>query len=115
MQTELNKEVKVKKEKIESPWTVAFKRLKKNKLALGGLFILLVLVLISILGPMLYPHDHLTIDLVRTNQPPSAQHWLGTYVRGKIFTFNRYSCGRNFYNYRNNFGDISRILWRIYR
>ena len=76
MQTELNKEVKVKKEKIESPWTVAFKRLKKNKLALGGLFILLVLVLISILGPMLYPHDHLTIDLVRTNQPPSAQHWL---------------------------------------
>ena len=50
MQTELNKEVKVKKEKIESPWTVAFKRLKKNKLALGGLFILLVLVLISIFG-----------------------------------------------------------------
>ena len=46
MQTELNKEVKVKKEKIESPWTVAFKRLKKNKLALCGLFIFLVLVLI---------------------------------------------------------------------
>ena len=83
MQTELNKEVKVKKEKIESPWTVAFKRLKKNKLALGGLFILLVLVLISILGPMLYPHDHLTIDLVRTNQPPSAQHWLGTDESGR--------------------------------
>lgn len=83
MQTELNKEVKVKKEKIESPWTVAFKRLKKNKLALGGLFILLVLVLISIVGPMLYPHDHLTIDLVRTNQPPSAQHWLGTDESGR--------------------------------
>ncbi len=29
MQTELNKKVEVKKEKIESPWTVAFKRLKK--------------------------------------------------------------------------------------
>ncbi|MDZ5255078.1 oligopeptide ABC transporter permease [Clostridium sp. LIBA-8841] len=83
MQTELNKKVKIKKEKIESPWTVAFKRLKKNKLALSGLFILLILVAIAIFGPMLYPHDHLTIDLLKTNQPPSAQHWLGTDGSGR--------------------------------
>lgn len=72
------KPVKVKKEKIESPWTLAFKRLKKNKLALAGLFILLTLILIVIFGPMFYPHDHLTIDYAKIYQAPSAQHPLGT-------------------------------------
>ena len=114
MQTELNKEVKVKKEKIESPWTVAFKRLKKNKLALGGLFILLVLVLISIVGPMLYPHDHLTIDLVRTNQPPSAHRQPKT-KHSKLHLLNQRALKkqRNIYaNQSKRFSFLSTALAR---
>ncbi len=66
------------KEKIESPWTIAFKRLKKNKLAMAGLFILLTLIIIVVFGPMFYPYDHLTVNYSLINQPPSAQHILGT-------------------------------------
>ncbi|MGL4654504.1 MAG: oligopeptide ABC transporter permease [Sarcina sp.] len=73
-----NKEVKIKKEKIESPWTLAFKRLKKNKLAMAGLFILLTLIVIVVVGPMIYPHDHISIDYTKIYQKPSWQHPLGT-------------------------------------
>ncbi|MGL4741552.1 MAG: oligopeptide ABC transporter permease [Sarcina sp.] len=69
---------KQKAEKIESPWTLAFKRLKKNKLALAGLFILLTLVLIVVIGPMIYPYDHLEINYSEIYQEPSMKHLLGT-------------------------------------
>ena len=72
------KSKKVKKEKIESPWTLAFKRLKKNKLAMAGLFILIGLLVIVIIGPMIYPYDHLAVDYSKIYQKPSAQHLLGT-------------------------------------
>ncbi|MGL5633744.1 MAG: oligopeptide ABC transporter permease [Sarcina sp.] len=69
---------KQKAEKIESPWTLAFKRLKKNKLALAGLFILLTLVLIVVIGPMIYPYNHLEINYSEIYQEPSMKHLLGT-------------------------------------
>ena len=72
------KSKKVEKEKIESPWTIAFKRLKKNKLAMAGLFILIGLVLFVVFGPMIYGHDHLTIDYSKIYAAPSSQHPLGT-------------------------------------
>ncbi|MGL5069082.1 MAG: oligopeptide ABC transporter permease [Sarcina sp.] len=72
------KELKNKIEKIESPWVLAFKRLKKNKLAMAGLVILSVLLLIVIIGPMIYPHDYLEVDYTKVYQEPSMQHLLGT-------------------------------------
>lgn len=67
-----------KVERIESPWTIAFKRLKKNKLALAGLFILITLIVIVVVGPIIYPHDHLTIDYSMIYAKPSSSHPLGT-------------------------------------
>lgn len=67
-----------KVERIESPWTIAFKRLKKNKLALAGLFILITLIVIVVVGPIIYPHDHLTIDYSMIYSKPSSSHPLGT-------------------------------------
>lgn len=68
----------IKKEDIISPWKIAWKRLKKNKLALTGLFILIFMVLMSIVGPWISPYDMETIDLGNVSSPPTAQHILGT-------------------------------------
>ncbi len=67
-----------KKEKIESPWTVAWKRLKKNKLSMAGLYIIIALILIAIIGPIVYPQSWETTDLVNTFAKPSSEHLLGT-------------------------------------
>lgn len=68
----------IKKEDIISPWKIAWKRLKKNKLALTGLFILIFMVLMSIVGPWISPYDMETIDLGNVSSAPTAQHLLGT-------------------------------------
>ncbi|GLC29299.1 oligopeptide ABC transporter permease [Clostridium omnivorum] len=68
----------IKKEDIISPWKIAWKRLKKNKLALTGLFILIFMVLMSIVGPWISPYDMETIDLGNVSSSPTAQHLLGT-------------------------------------
>ncbi len=51
------------KQKIESPWTIAFRRLKKNKLAMVSLFILCVLVLSAILADVITPYGRDQINL----------------------------------------------------
>ncbi len=76
--SEINVQAAVKKEKIESPWRVAFKRLLKNKLAMTGLIILVVLAIMSFIVPMFYPYDAYTMDYSIVEQAPSAAHILGT-------------------------------------
>lgn len=59
-------------------WRDALTRLLANKLAVVGLVVILILILAAIFGPYLTPYDFLAQDLTSRNQPPSAQHWLGT-------------------------------------
>lgn len=68
----------IKKEDIVSPWKIAWKRLKKNKLSITGLVILAFMVLMAIFGPMISPYAMETIDLGNVSSPPSVQHLLGT-------------------------------------
>lgn len=68
----------VKKETIESPWRMAFRRLKKNKLAMAGMVILILMALICVIGPFFSPYDTLDNNPLNKKLPPSAQHWLGT-------------------------------------
>ncbi|TCS83571.1 ABC transporter permease [Tepidibacillus fermentans] len=59
-------------------WQDAWRRLKKNKLAMFGLGIIIFLILMAIIGPHLIPYDYKTQNLSNTNQPISAKHWFGT-------------------------------------
>ncbi len=60
-------------------WQDAWRRLKKNKLAMFGLITLILLTLLSIFGPILSKFDYATQNYdIKKNMGPSAVHWFGT-------------------------------------
>jgi oligopeptide transport system permease protein len=61
-----------------SAWKDVWMRLKSNKIAMIGLIILMIIVLMSIVGPFLTPYNFETNNLMNTNKPPSFEHWFGT-------------------------------------
>lgn len=65
-------------DKSLSKWTLYTRRFIRNKPAVGGVVVLLVLVLFSTLGPLLSPYQVDSMDFLALSQPPSAAHWFGT-------------------------------------
>ncbi|WP_227394685.1 ABC transporter permease [Jeotgalibacillus aurantiacus] len=61
-----------------SYWKDAWRRLLKNKLAMGGLVFLIGLAFMAIFGPMMTPHSPTTQVLPNQNMAPSSTHWFGT-------------------------------------
>ncbi|NEJ72022.1 ABC transporter permease subunit [Rhizobium phaseoli] len=61
-----------------SLWRDAWYRLKRNKLAVFGLVIVLILAFTAIFGPYLTPYDYLSQDLNARNALPSMSHLFGT-------------------------------------
>jgi oligopeptide transport system permease protein len=70
-----------------SPWREAWRRLRRNRLAIICGAILMVIVLACLIGPMLTGHRIDTQDLARGANAalaaPSADHWLGTDALGR--------------------------------
>lgn len=61
--------------------------LMKNKGALAGLIVLLLLILAAIFAPLITTYDPIVIDPPNRTQPPSRDHWLGTDSFGRdIYT-----------------------------
>lgn len=70
-----------------SYWKDAWRRLKKNRLAMLGLGFLVLLIFMAIAGPMISPYEVNINDLPNQYQPPSADHWFGTDSHGRdVFT-----------------------------
>jgi ABC-type dipeptide/oligopeptide/nickel transport system permease subunit len=65
-------------DKPVSLWRDAWDRLVKNKLAVIGLIMVLVLLFAAILGPYLTPYDFLSQNLDERNLPMSWSHLFGT-------------------------------------
>jgi ABC-type dipeptide/oligopeptide/nickel transport system permease subunit len=61
-----------------SLWRDAWERLLKNKLAVVGLAIVVLLMFAAAFGPYLTPYDFLSQNLVDRNLPVSGAHWFGT-------------------------------------
>lgn len=62
----------------QSYWRNAWRRFRKNKLALIGIIVLLILGFFALFGSTLSGHDYYTNDLLNADEPPSAEHWFGT-------------------------------------
>lgn len=79
---EPKKQVK-QKEEIVSPGKVIWRRLKRNRLAMAGLYILVIMFLFSFIGPLFSSWTMDTTDLVNVNVGPSSEHLLGTDELGR--------------------------------
>ena len=66
-----------------SLWADAWRRLIRNRLAVGGLVVIGIFLLLALFGRLLTPYDFLAQDLTQQLKPPSADHWLGTDALGR--------------------------------
>lgn len=66
-----------------SPWHDAFRRLRRNRLAMLGLMVLLVFVLAAILAPWIAPFAFDKTNLPYGARPPTRTHLLGTDELGR--------------------------------
>ena len=59
-------------------WQDAWRRLKQNRLAMVGLWVIVAITLIAIFGPMLSPYSYSDQSLFDQNMYITREHWLGT-------------------------------------
>ncbi|MGL5244577.1 MAG: oligopeptide ABC transporter permease [Sarcina sp.] len=74
---------KPKKEKILSPTMIVFNRLKKNRMAMVGLFILVAMALFCFIGRFFTPHSPDAMNFAMKKQPPNGTYLLGTDLIGR--------------------------------
>ncbi len=79
-----------------SKMTLYRRRFFRNKAAVGGLFVFLLLVAFAIVGPHVGQWDYKTPDFLALSQPPSASHWFGTTSSGNdLFAQVAHGLGRS--------------------
>jgi ABC-type dipeptide/oligopeptide/nickel transport system permease subunit len=70
-----------------SPGGMAVRRFFRNKIAVGGAVVLVVIVALAVFAPLISSYDPNAVDLRAFRQPPSAEHLLGTDSSGRdVFT-----------------------------
>lgn len=65
-------------EETISPWKEAWRKFRKNKIALVGTSIVFFFVLVALFAPLIAPQGINEQDLPNRLQPPSADFWFGT-------------------------------------
>ena len=61
----------------------AWSRLIRKRLAVVCIVVLLLVYLVGIFAPLLAPYKYTDQDYTALRQPPSAQHWAGTDLKGR--------------------------------
>ncbi|MCH9626228.1 MAG: Oligopeptide transport system permease protein OppC [Chlamydiales bacterium] len=86
----LTKEVGLKEEILNpslSFWQDVWHRFRLNTVAVAGLFILILLAIFAIVGPLVSNHPYYETNLPLKNMAPSKQFWFGTDDLGRdMFT-----------------------------
>ena len=65
------------------PGGLAWRRVRRHRMAMVGLVTLAVVILAALLADVLTPHHPNSVDLTAFRQAPSAEHWLGTDSAGR--------------------------------
>jgi peptide/nickel transport system permease protein len=60
-----------------SPWVLVLRTFAQNKLAVVGIAVVILMVLFSFIGPLIYHTDQLNPNLILSNAGPSSSHLLG--------------------------------------
>ena len=69
--------------RARTPFRLAVERYTRNKMAMVGLVIILLLALASIFAPLLTPYDRDAYDMLNRYAAPSAEHLLGCDEMGR--------------------------------
>ena len=70
-----------------SYWQDAWRRLKKNPVAMTALFVLIAIILMAIFAPIIRNMDYQTVVTEKKNLSPSSEFWWGTDAMGRdLFT-----------------------------
>lgn len=77
-----------KRRDAESGWALAWRRLRRHRLAMGSLVVLALLILMAFLAPVIAPYNPVAQPrganlAAQFFQPPSSRHWLGTDELGR--------------------------------
>jgi oligopeptide transport system permease protein len=64
-------------------WSDAIRRIRRNKLAVVGFWIIIALLVVAIVGPMVSPYSYEDQDLENTFQSPTLRHPFGTDQLGR--------------------------------
>ncbi len=70
-------------DRSESPWRSAFRRLRRNRGAMAGLYLVILLVAVAVLADRLSPHDPIRVTPDAALKSPGGQNPLGTDVLGR--------------------------------
>lgn len=80
-----NKDAKEEEQVILTPWKLVKRKFKKNKVAVTGMIIFIIMVFLALFAPILTPYDPYTMDFSQVNQRPSKVHLLGTDELGRDY------------------------------
>ena len=69
--------------KNNSLWSDALYRLSRNRAAMLGGFVLIMLIICAVLAPWIAPYSYSFQDLNLGASPPSSEHLLGTEILGR--------------------------------
>lgn len=94
-----NEKNKVDLEKLDKsdtmgPWQIAWKKFRRNKIAMIGLFIFILIVLAVIFVPIISGVGVNDFDFSQKNLSPSSQYLLGTDENGRDVFFRLFLGGR---------------------
>lgn len=64
-------------------WQDAWRRLKQNKVAIVSLVVLILIAIMTIVGPFMTKFAYDAIDTNAVNANPNATHWFGTDLLGR--------------------------------
>lgn len=91
---------KLKKKEVDTlgPWKIAYIRFRKNKIAMAGFYIFVLILISVVLVPEIYEHVfHVSIkdyNLDYKNLSPSLHHLLGTDKQGRDVMYRLFLGGR---------------------
>ena len=66
-----------------STFYIVFKQFCRNKLAVAGLIVIILMILMAIFAPLLCPYDYAAVDPINKHQLPSWEHLFGTDSLGR--------------------------------
>ncbi len=77
-----------------SYWQDAWRRFKKNKLAVFGLILLIVLTVMVIFGPIIAPHNYADTNIAESYHPIDSEYWFGADKLGRDYFARVWQGGR---------------------